>query len=127
MRLFKLSTSIKKQASTKVEKQSSPLLSFLPPEYYGSGISVSMIDFERNGTSPPFKSTFFEVLPGFTTPVDQHEVQECWMVLKGKGVLTFEDSEILIKEHDIVHFPSGKKHSVQNNNSEPLLLCSIYW
>jgi mannose-6-phosphate isomerase-like protein (cupin superfamily) len=103
------------------------VLSFLEPDHYGSGISVKTIDFEGKGASVPFKSTYFEVLPGYTTPVDQHQVQECWLVLQGSGVLTYEDTELPLKLHDIVHFPSLKKHSIYNNSSEPLLLCSIYW
>ncbi len=105
----------------------SPKLSFLEPEYYGSGISVKTINFEAKGTTPPFKSTYFEVLAGYTTPVDQHKVEECWIVLKGSGVLLCDGQELHLAEQDIVHFSSFKGHSVQNNSNEPLLLCSIYW
>lgn len=103
-------------------------LGFLPTEHYGSGISVKMIDFEsKQGANPPFKSTYFEVLPGYTTPVDTHKVEECWIVLSGSGVLECDGERLLLKKHDIVHFASFKGHSVWNNSSEPLLLCSIYW
>ncbi|MBX9722839.1 MAG: cupin domain-containing protein [Candidatus Obscuribacterales bacterium] len=105
----------------------SPKLGFHDPEFYGAGISVKEIDFEAKGSTPPFKSTYFEVLPGFTTPVDQHKVEECWIVLKGSGILVCDGQEIPLAEQDIVHFASFEGHSVQNNSDQPLLLCSIYW
>lgn len=103
-------------------------LSFMDPEHYGSGISVKMIDFDaKEGANPPFKSTYFEVLPGYTTPVDRHKVEECWIVLSGSGILETEGEQLQLKAHDIVHFASQKGHSIWNNSSVPLLLCSIYW
>ena len=79
---------------------SAPNLSFAEPEYYGCGISVKQIDFEANMTRPPFKATYFEVLPGYATPVDEHKVEECWMCSKEvefcnmKGVVCLLPSKI---------------------------------
>lgn len=104
-----------------------PNLSFAEPEHYGAGFSVKQIDFQANQSNPPFKATYFQVLPGYTTPVDKHKVEECWIVLQGQGTLEFDGQSLPIAEKDILHFPSFKGHSVKNDSLEPLLLCSIYW
>jgi mannose-6-phosphate isomerase-like protein (cupin superfamily) len=103
----------------------SPKLSFAPPEYFGDGISVAEMLLPNSDT--PFKSTYFEILPGFTTPVDRHKVEECWIVLQGSGILDKDGVEVPIATHDVLHFNSFEGHSVTNNASQPLLICSIYW
>lgn len=100
-------------------------LSFAPPEYYGDGISVAQMLLPTEGT--PFKSTYFEIQPGFTTPVDRHKVEECWVVLRGSGILDTDGVESPIAPLDVIHFNSFEGHSVTNNANEPLLICSIYW
>lgn len=102
-----------------------PQISFAAPEFYGDGISVKQMQFRT--ASVPFKSTYFEILPGFTTPVDRHQVQECWVVLQGAGVLNHNGNEMPLKKHDVMHFNSQEGHSVTNNSDEPMLICSIYW
>ncbi len=99
-------------------------LGFAPPDFYGDGISVAQM-LLPNAT--PFKSTYFEILPGFTTPVDRHQVQECWIVLRGTGILNRDGMEMPIAMQDVLHFNSFEGHSVTNNSQEPLLICSIYW
>jgi len=103
-----------------------PNISFLKPDIY-PGISVKEMDFAANQTKPPFKSTYFEIAPGVTTPVDQHKVEEIWLVLKGSGVLEYDGRRIPITEKDVMHFASFMGHSVTNNSDIPLLICSIYW
>lgn len=100
-------------------------VSFAPPEFFGDGISVKQMLLPNSTT--PFKSTYFEILPGFTTPVDRHKVEECWLVLQGSGILTCDAEQMSINEQDVVHFNSFKGHSVTNNSTKPLLICSIYW
>ncbi|MBX9770613.1 MAG: cupin domain-containing protein [Candidatus Obscuribacterales bacterium] len=102
-----------------------PHLSFAAPEFYGDGISVKQMLLPESTT--PFKSTYFEILPGFTSPVDRHKVEECWLVLQGSGILDVDGEQVAISEHDVVHFDSFKGHSVTNNSTKSLLICSIYW
>lgn len=103
----------------------SPKLSFAPPEYYGDGISVAQLLLPNANT--PFKSTYFEILPGFETPVDSHKVEECWIVLSGHGILNRDGMQMPIAPHDVLHFNSFEEHSVNNYSEYPLLICSIYW
>ena len=111
---------------SRVCDQTNQKLSFTVPEF-GPGYSVKFIDFKSKGAEPPFKSTYFEVLPGCATPIDQHKVEECWIVLKGEGVLKYDDEEVKLTEQDVVHFAPHRKHQVRNDSSGPLLICSIYW
>ena len=102
-----------------------PRLSFDAPEFFGDGISVKQMRLPNANT--PFKATYFEILPGFETPVDRHKVEECWIVLQGSGILNCDGNKLAISVEDVLHFDSFNGHSVINNGSEPLLICSIYW
>lgn len=104
---------------------SNPKLGFAAPEFYGDGISVAQMLLPNANT--PFKSTYFEILPGFETPVDRHQVEECWIVLAGSGILNRDGMRLPIGMHDVLHFNSLEGHSVKNTSETPLLICSIYW
>ena len=104
-----------------------PKLSFLPAENIAAGVMVNPLNFIKENAHPPFKLTYFEVEAGYSTPLDCHQVEECWLILKGHGLLEYEDQCYRIKEQDILYFSSLKKHRVHNHTNASLLICSIYW
>jgi mannose-6-phosphate isomerase-like protein (cupin superfamily) len=110
-----------------VLKLIAPKLPFADPEYIADGVAVHPIDFSSSIIPPPFKASYFQVLPGCCTPLDEHKVEESWIVLKGSGTLIFEDEAYRIHEHDIFFFPPFHKHQVRNDSNEALMICSIYW
>lgn len=110
-----------------MHNNSSPKLFFSEEEKIANGVIVQPLNFTLNKAHPPFKAAYFQVFPGCITPLDQHEVEETWIVLKGNGLLTFEENSYLITENDMLYFPSFKKHQVCNTSNEVLLICSLYW
>src|SRR5689334_1546561 len=104
-----------------------PTLTFTHLEQISDGVFVKPIHFSLNKKLPPFKTTYFEVKPHCKTQTDQHQVEEMWIVLKGQGILNYEEQCYEINEHDILYFASFKKHQVYNKTSETLLICSLYW
>src|SRR4051812_4270965 len=106
-----------------------PKLSFLPPETFGESMNVDEINFSFNGTSlPPFKGSRFVVYPGQTSPLDVHQVKECWFIASGKGIIYYADDITMeVNQGDILYFDSNKSHQVLNNYTKDLLIFSIWW
>ena len=68
-----------------------PLVAVHHVEDYSGGIQLKELDLEDAGERvTPFKASIITVPPGITTPVDQHDVRECWVVISGQGELTSE-------------------------------------
>lgn len=103
-----------------------PKIMLSEPENLAPGVKVFPFVFEKH-INTPFKITFFEVLPGHQTSVDAHQVEECWLVLKGIGTLFYEEKMMTIVPYDLFYFAAFKKHQVQNVADECLVICSIYW
>ncbi|WP_454782118.1 cupin domain-containing protein [Legionella sp. WA2022007384] len=104
-----------------------PGLVFSNPEHIAPGVVVNPIDFAQKKASPPFQTTYFQVLPQCETPVDYHQEEEIWIVLEGGGILTYEGEVHCLKVHDFFYFAAFKKHQIRNSLTIPLLICSIYW
>lgn len=104
-----------------------PKLLFSDSENIADGVIVSPILFALKKTNPPFKATYFEVLPGCETPLDQHQVEEFWIVLKGNGTLKYENESYPIFPQDIFYFAPFKKHQVYNDSDNTLIIFSLYW
>lgn len=107
-----------------------PKLSFLPEETFGNAMVVDEIDLghESPKTLAPFKGSKFVVFPGATSPVDVHDVKECWFVAAGSGLVTYDGSYTEpVKTGDVLCFDSRQSHLVHNNGSENLMIFSIWW
>ncbi len=106
----------------------SPRLKLTDPELLDIGVilrRIQLIPFKD--TLPPFQATVFEVAPGCCSPVDQHAVKECWIILKGHGELDYSDAKYQASSQDIFYFEPHHAHQIFNNNDELLVICSIYW
>ena len=101
-----------------------PKLTFANPELIAKGVNVFPI---VSSTNTPFKSTYVEIQPGCSTPKDNHEEEERWVILKGSGRLEYDDKLYLAKPQDIFYFESLKYHTIYNDSDEVLLIHSIYW
>lgn len=107
-----------------------PHLSFLTPEIIEDLMVVDEIDFGQETGQPlaPFKGSKFIVYPNHTSPLDIHDVKECWFVASGSGVVTYNDEKkIIIKPGDVLYFESQQSHDVYNNGTENLMIFSVWW
>lgn len=105
-----------------------PKLSFLPPEIFGQSMRVNEIDFTDVRPLPPFKCSRFVVNPGQVSPLDVHDVKECWFIASGNGIIHYNDDvRTRVNHGDILYFDSNKGHQIQNDNTEDLVAFSIWW
>ncbi|KTC86233.1 cupin domain-containing protein [Legionella cincinnatiensis] len=96
-------------------------------ENIAPGVNVHPINFALSQATPPFHTTYFQVLSQCETPLDSHQEEEIWIVLQGCGILNYEGSCHYLSAQDIFYFAAFKKHQVRNPTNELLLICSIYW
>jgi quercetin dioxygenase-like cupin family protein len=105
-----------------------PRLSFLAPEQYGTGMSVSEIELDPSGNPlAPFNASRFTVEPGCASPVDSHAVREIWMVAEGFGELTYGDLTVRLNTADVFYFEPPTPHQVRNDGSQTLVIFSVWW
>ncbi len=108
-------------------KQSIPQLDYFPPFSGAEGSEVFEVNL-HDAVKAPFKASRWYVSPGFSSPIDQHQVRECWFIASGKGVLTFDGSvEGDIQAGDVIHFAPMESHEVYNSGNEPLIIFSVWW
>lgn len=107
-----------------------PQLSFLPPEYYDGSMVVEELSLGHENEQPiaPFKGSKFVVFPNETSPLDQHDVIECWFIAAGTGEVIYNgEKKAIVKTGDVLYFESQQSHQVYNNGSENLLIFSVWW
>lgn len=92
------------------------------------GVTVEEIIFSYDGIRlAPFKSSVFTIHPKSISPIDSHQVKECWIVIDGKGVLTCNNKKDVINTKDVIYFDSLETHTVSNPYEEVLKIISIWW
>ena len=65
--------------------------------------------------------------PGGTTPLDAHEVRECWYVARGSGVLELDGRPQRLQPGQLVFFDSGQTHRLHNDGAAELVVLSLWW
>jgi len=64
-----------------------------------------------------------KVLPGQTTEEHYHvHSEEIYYILRGKGRMWLEDDSKEIQAGDGIAIPPGKRHKIENNDKEPMVL-----
>ncbi len=93
-----------------------------------SGIDLVIFELPQvEQSSAPFTLARVIVPVGGSTPKDEHEVREIWVVLQGRGTLTVEGEPSSIGPGDTLYFESHEMHQVVNASNEPLEFLSIWW
>ena len=100
----------------------------LPPTAMGEGAAVRELDFAAFGAgTAPFQASELTVEPGCTTDLDCHRVRECWLIVAGEGLLTYEGAQFPVRPRDVIYFDSDKAHQLHNTGRETLVAFSIWW
>lgn len=109
--------------------KNSPRLSFLQTEHIRPGVDVSEIDFASSiSPPPPFQASRFTVAPNSSTPVEEnHDPNEIWVVIEGKGKLIYDKQEMQISEDNFVYFKPNKAHHLINDGDKTMVIFSIWW
>ena len=75
----------------------------------------------------PMKVSRFYLDPGDTSPWDQHEVREVWIIESGRGLLDTGEARVVVERGDGHYFASNVPHRITNEGSEPLYIISMWW
>jgi mannose-6-phosphate isomerase-like protein (cupin superfamily) len=53
-------------------------------------------------------------------PIHNHTAEQCYYIIKGKGLMVIEDEQEIVNVGDAIHIPSNKKHGIKNIGTEIL-------
>jgi len=53
-------------------------------------------------------------------PLHKHEPEQCYYIIKGKGLIKIEAEEKIVEPGDAVYIPSNKEHGIKNIGNEVL-------
>jgi mannose-6-phosphate isomerase-like protein (cupin superfamily) len=53
-------------------------------------------------------------------PPHKHEPEQCYYIIKGKGLIKIEDEEKIVGPGDAIYIPSNKEHGIKNIGDEVL-------
>jgi mannose-6-phosphate isomerase-like protein (cupin superfamily) len=85
-------------------------------------------DFASRGDGQtPFKGGRFKLVPGSTSKLDIHDDRECWMVVSGNGMLSYNGQQLRVEGGDFLYFEPNKSHQIHNDQDEDLLINTIWW
>ena len=107
-----------------------PQLTFHEPEWEGQAMMVEEVKLFHESEQPlaPFKSSRLVEYPGKTSPLDLHDVKECWFIASGEGIVTYDGAdEVSVKPGDVLYYDSRKSHSITNTGNKELLIFSVWW
>jgi len=91
----------------------------------GGGTFRILIDEEISGAQH-FSLLVNEMAPGYKGKKHSHNVEHCWYVLQGTGIIRMEGEEYAIKPGDAVFAPIGMRHSVECTGADPLRYVVVY-
>ena len=113
---------------TNSDQLTDPRLPLMEPEPKVAGVKVHQVDFASRGEGHvPFQGAHFTIEPGATSRLDVHEVRECWMMVRGKGLLTYDNRQFRVSSGDFCYFEPQKAHQVYNDGQEDLLIYTVWW
>jgi mannose-6-phosphate isomerase-like protein (cupin superfamily) len=53
-------------------------------------------------------------------PIHKHEPEQCYYIIRGKGLMIIENEQEFVNPGDAIYIPSNKKHGIKNAGNEVL-------
>jgi mannose-6-phosphate isomerase-like protein (cupin superfamily) len=75
----------------------------------------------------PFGSGMIIVNPNERTVPHNHDEEETFIILEGKGKVSIDSDTEEVKKGDIVYFEPYSVHSIKNTGTEPLKFMALWW
>ena len=91
----------------------------------GGGKFNILIDAEISGAKH-FSLLINEMAPGYQGKEHSHDVEHCWYILSGTGIIRMTGETYCIKPGDAVFAPVGMSHSVECTGDESLRYVVFY-
>ena len=73
-----------------------------------------------------FVSGFVIIEPGGRVPLHEHEQEEVYYVLKGRGKMTVGEETQTMQAVSAVYIPSNTRHTLSNSGDEELHMLFVY-
>ena len=61
-----------------------------------------------------------EIPMGSEQPVHNHDPEQCYYIIKGRGLMIIEEETREVRAGDAVYIPSNKKHGIKNIGNDLL-------
>ncbi len=61
-----------------------------------------------------------EIPIGSEQPLHAHDPEQCYYIIRGRGLITIEEESKEVVTGDAVYIPSNKKHGIKNTGNEIL-------
>lgn len=74
----------------------------------------------QNSSTKNVSMQISEVPVGSEQPVHSHDPEQCYYIIKGKGLMIIEEETKEVTAGDAVFIPSNKKHGIKNLGNEVL-------
>jgi mannose-6-phosphate isomerase-like protein (cupin superfamily) len=74
----------------------------------------------NNSASQNLSLQISEIPVGSEQPIHNHEPEQCYYIIKGKGLMFIENESQEVKVGDAILIPSNFKHGIKNLGSEIL-------
>ena len=69
---------------------------------------------EINSKSKEISIQITDVDPGEMQFLHSHEQEQCYYILRGKGLMIIDEETEEVKEGDAIYIPSGATHGIKN-------------
>ena len=74
----------------------------------------------KNSSTRNLSVQISEVPVGSEQPIHNHEPEQCYYIIKGKGLMIIEEESREVSPGDAVYIPSNSKHGIKNNGDDIL-------
>jgi mannose-6-phosphate isomerase-like protein (cupin superfamily) len=74
----------------------------------------------HNAASKNLSLQISEIPVGSEQPIHNHEPEQCYYIVKGKGLMIIENESQEVKAGDAIFIPSNVKHGIKNLGNEIL-------
>ena len=68
----------------------------------------------QNSSTKNLSIQISEVPIGSEQPIHAHEPEQCYYIIKGKGLMIIENETREVTSGDAIYIPSNKKHGIKN-------------
>lgn len=83
-------------------------------------LSSWMLLSPQNTASQNLSLQISEIPIGLEQPIHNHEPEQCYYIIKGKGLMVIENDSQEVKAGDAIFIPSNLKHGIKNLGNEIL-------
>ena len=83
-------------------------------------LSSWMLISSQNSSAQGISVQISEIPIGSEQPLHNHDPEQCYYIIKGKGLMIIEDETREVSAGDAIYIPSNKKHGIKNLGEDVL-------